>query len=282
MKRGIILFHCPDQKGIVGRLASLLWQARANIIDLKEHVEEDGHLFMRVEIDTSDLIDIETFQLKNNLTELADKLQATSRMIDSTITHRAAIFVTKENACLCEIVLKKESGELPIEIPLIISNQECLKPIADRHEIPFFHFPITTENKGEQEKAIIELLKREQISLIVLARYMQILSPSFVDAFPDQIINIHHSFLPAFKGKDPYRQAWQRGVKLIGATAHYVTAELDEGPIIVQDVKRVGHELSVEELRRLGSGIERVVLAEAIENHLNHRIIRNGKRTIVF
>ena len=195
---------------------------------------------------------------------------------------KVAIFVTREAAPLYDLLIKHQSGELPCEIPCIISNHQNLENTAKQFNIPFHHLPISSETKSDQENAIREIIKKENIDLLVLARYMQILSSAFVTEYQGRIINIHHGFLPAFKGNNPYRKAWERGVKMIGATAHYVTADLDEGPIIDQDVVSVNHQHSVQEMIQAGQDIERRVLSSAVKAHLQHRIILDGQRTIIF
>ena len=193
-----------------------------------------------------------------------------------------AIFVTKEATPLYDLLIKHQSGDLPCKIPCIISNHKDLEHTARQFQIPFHFLPVSSKTKVDQEKEINKLMEKENIDLLVLARYMQILSSKFVDKFSGKIINIHHGFLPAFKGQQPYRQAWKRGVKMIGATAHYVTADLDEGPIIEQDVVSVSHQHSVQEMIQAGRDIERRVLTSAVKAHLEHRIILDGKRTIIF
>lgn len=195
---------------------------------------------------------------------------------------RVALFVTKENHCLYDLLARYEAGELPIDIPLIVSNHNTLRPVAERFGIAFHHFPMSAETRVEQEAAQLKLLAELGIDTLVLARYMQIISPAMIDAFPNQIINIHHSFLPAFVGAKPYHQAFERGVKLIGATSHYVTAELDQGPIIHQDVTRVSHEDSVGDLIRRGRDLEKTVLAQALWLHVRHRVLAYENKTIVF
>jgi formyltetrahydrofolate deformylase len=195
---------------------------------------------------------------------------------------RTAIFVSKYDHCIQDILWRQKMGEFPIEIPLIISNHPDLKPLAGLYNIPLYVFPITEKNKDEQEVKELELLKDHQIDTIILARYMQILSPSFVEQYPNQIINIHHSFLPAFVGSKPYNQAYERGVKIIGATSHYVTEELDEGPIIEQGIIRISHKDSIKDLIRKGRDLERSVLAQALLYHSEHRILVHGKKTIIF
>ena len=195
---------------------------------------------------------------------------------------KMAIFVTREAAPLYDLLIKHQYGELPCEIPCILSNHQDLENTAKQFNIPFHYFPISPETKSDQENAIREIIKKENIDLLVLTRYMQILSSEFVIEYQGRIINIHHGFLPAFKGNNPYRKAWERGVKMIGATAHYVTADLDEGPIIEQDVVSVNHQHSVKEMVQAGRDIERRVLTSAVKAHLQHRIILDGQRTIIF
>lgn len=195
---------------------------------------------------------------------------------------RIALFVTKENHCLYDLLARHEAGELPVDIPVIVSNHETLKPAAERFGISFRHFAITKDNKAAQEQAMIALLKQERIDTVVLAKYMQIIGPAMIAEFPNRILNIHHSFLPAFVGAKPYHQAFQRGVKIIGATSHYVTADLDEGPIIHQDVMRVSHEDTVNDLVRLGRDLEKTVLAKALWWHVRDRVLVFKNKTVVF
>lgn len=216
------------------------------------------------------------------LTPLLERFEMRWSLHFSDIVPRVAIFVTKENHCLYDLLSRHESGELRMDIPLIVSNREDLRATAGRFDIPFHHLPVTAENKAEQEQREIELLREAQVDLVVLARYMQILSPKMTAAFPDRIINIHHSFLPAFPGARPYHSAHKRGVKLVGATSHYVTEDLDEGPIIVQGVTPVSHSDSVQDFIRKGRALEQTVLSRAVWLHLNHRTLVHANRTIVF
>jgi formyltetrahydrofolate deformylase len=195
---------------------------------------------------------------------------------------RVALFVTKENHCLYDLLARHEAGELPVDIPMVVSNHDTLRPAAERFGIPFHHFPVTPETKAAQEAAQIALLKQQRIDTVVLARYMQIISPAMIQEFPHQILNIHHSFLPAFVGAKPYHQAHERGVKIIGATSHYVTAELDQGPIIHQDVMRVSHEDTIQDLVRLGRDLEKTVLAKALWWHVRDRVLVYRNKTVVF
>lgn len=279
----ILLIHCPDQKGIVAAITDFLHKNQGNIIDIEQHVDRiDDHFFMRVEWELDGFaipkqkIDDYFATLVGNRYQMKWQLQFTEHR------PRMAIFVSKMSHCLYDILQRFMSGEWEVEIPIIISNHENLKYIADRFEIDFALFPITKTNKKEQEAAEIALLQEKNIDFIVLARYMQILSDDFVKFFPNQIINIHHSFLPAFKGAKPYHQAYQRGVKIIGATSHYVTSDLDEGPIIAQGVKEVSHNDTIQDLVRKGKNLEKVVLSDAIYAQLRHRILPYKNRTVVF
>jgi formyltetrahydrofolate deformylase len=213
---------------------------------------------------------------------LAKEFNATCKINFTGKNLRVAIFVSKFDHCLQEILWRQRLGEFNIEIPLIISNHPDLKSLAEHYGVPFFLFPVTEENKPEQEKKEMILLKENQVDTIVLARYMQILTEQFVDEYPNQIINIHHSFLPAFIGPNPYKQAYERGVKIIGATSHYITKELDEGPIIEQDIIRISHKDTISDLVRKGRDLERMILARALYHHSQYRILVHGKKTIIF
>ena len=282
-KTAIILMHCADQKGLVAAVTDYLFHHKANIVDLDQHVDRASQqFFMRVEWE------LEGFNLKRDDIYL-DFNEKIARRYDmdwqlhfSDVPLRIAIFVSKMSHCLYDLVQRYKSKEWNVEIPVIISNHEHLRPIAERFDIPFEVISITRENKDEQEKRTMELLDREEIDLVVLARYMQILSPKFVDAYPHRIINIHHSFLPAFIGAKPYHQAFERGVKVIGATSHYVTADLDAGPIIAQDVEHITHKDNVKDLVRKGKDLEKLVLAKAVWNHQRHNILPYKNRTIIF
>ena len=252
------------------------------MLNLEQHVEPDEKFFfMRIHANLSNLT-ISEDALKEILLALVKKMNAQIKFHFPENKLKMAIFVTKESAPLYDLLIKHQSGELPCEIPSIISNHEHLKEIAGQFNIPFFYLPVAPETKNDQEKEIRELMEKKKIDLLVLARYMQILSSEFVADYQGRIINIHHGFLPAFKGNHPYRKAWERGVKMIGATAHYVTADLDEGPIIEQDVVSVNHQHSVQEMIQAGRDIERRVLTSAVKAHLEHRIILDGQRTIIF
>jgi len=277
-----LLFSCPDRVGLVSRISHFIFERGGNILDLDEHVDpEEQRFFIRVAWDLKNF-SISASDLGIAFSPLGNEFNATWKIHFSNKKKRLALFASKLDHCLHEILWRHNLGEFEAEIPLIISNHNDLQKLADYYKIPFHIFPITTENKIEQEKAELKLLEEHKIDTIVLARYMQILSPTFINKYPDQIINIHHSFLPAFIGSNPYKQAYKRGVKIIGATSHYVTNELDEGPIISQDIIRITHKDSVENLVRKGRDLERLVLVRAIDYHLQNRILVHGKKTIIF
>lgn len=280
--KAILLLSCPDRTGLVSRIANFIFERNGNILDLDEHVDrEKNHFSIRVSFDTSKL-SIGRDQLTNAFKPLGDEFQADWTIRYTDKKPRTAIFVSKYDHCLQEILWRYSGNELYTEIPLIISNHTDLEYLAKRYDIPFYHYPVTKDNKPIMEKEELALLIKENIDTIILARYMQILSPSFVKNYPHQIINIHHSFLPAFAGGDPYGQAYKRGVKVIGATSHYVTDDLDEGPIIDQDIIKITHRDSIRDLKRKGRDLERIVLARAFELHLRHRILVNDNKTIIF
>ncbi|MEZ5038297.1 MAG: formyltetrahydrofolate deformylase [Saprospiraceae bacterium] len=279
----ILLIHCPDQMGIVASVTDFLHKNNGNIISLEQHVDRaEKRFFMRVEWVLEDFaipeekIDDFFGTLIGNKHKMQWQLHFTHRK------PRMAIFVSKASHCLYDILQRYMSGEYQVDIPAIIGNHDSLQHIADRFGIPFYQFTINKENKAEQELKEIELIKSLAVDFIVLARYMQILSDHFVRQFPNQIINIHHSFLPAFKGARPYHSAFERGVKIIGATSHYVTADLDEGPIIAQDVTRVSHKDSVEDLVRRGKDLEKLVLSQAIWQEIQYKILPYKNKTIIF
>ena len=282
MRYLILHINCPDQRGIIAKFTGILHNYGVNVLNLEQYVEPDEKLFfMRIYSDLKNM-EISEDALNQILLAQVKKMDAKIQFYHPEKLKRMAIFVTKESAPLYDLLIKHQSGELPCEIPCVVSNHKFLENVVNQFEIPFFHFPITPNIKTEQEQKIKMLIDKENVDLLVLARYMQILSPKFVDSYYGKIINIHHGFLPAFKGSSPYRQAWKRGVKMIGATAHYVTADLDEGPIIEQDVVSVSHQHSVKEMIQAGRDIERRVLTSAVKAHLQHRIILDGKKTIIF
>jgi formyltetrahydrofolate deformylase len=276
----ILLISCPDQPGIVARVTDLLYRAGNNILTLEQHVEQDGRFFMRIYVDVS-RCEPALDELRSRLARLAEDLEAELSVNDPARVARVAILVSTEDACLLDLLMKHNSGELACEVPLVISDKELLGPRVSAFGIPFHHLP-TEPSRDEQERAVLELLHGSQVDVVVLARYMKILSAKFVSRYEDRIINIHHSFLPAFKGARAYHEAWERGVKVIGATAHYVVPELDEGPIIAQDAVPVTHQYSVDQMVTAGRDVERRVLSAAVKAHLEHRIIRHHRRTIVF
>jgi formyltetrahydrofolate deformylase len=281
--RARLLISCPDKPGIVANVSNYLFEKGANIIQSDQYSTdpEEGRFFMRIEFSLPSLVD-RLEDLNNDFEPVARDFQMDWRLVSSSKRKRLAIFVSKADHCLQELLWQWKSNQLDTDIVVVISNHPDCKETVENFGIPFYHIPVTKENKQEVENKQIQILKDYQVDLIALARYMQILTPNFIAQFPRRIINIHHSFLPAFIGANPYARAYDRGVKLIGATAHYVTNDLDEGPIIEQDVKRVYHHNNVNELVRIGSHIERVVLAKAISWHLEDRILVFKNKTIVF
>lgn len=276
-----LLISCPDQKGLVAKIASFIYANGGNIIHADQHTDFAAGLFLtRLEWQ------LEGFNLPRDIigtafNAIAQPLQATWQLHFSDTVPRIAIWVSKQDHCLYDLLWRQRSRELNVDIPLIISNHPNLGAIAEQFNIDYHYSPITQDTKRDQEKKQLELLKKYKIDLVVLAKYMQVLSLEFIAQFPT-IINIHHSFLPAFAGANPYHRAYDRGVKIIGATAHYATADLDEGPIIEQDVVRVSHRDSVEDLIRKGKDLERVVLSRAVRLHLQNRVLVYGNRTVVF
>jgi formyltetrahydrofolate deformylase len=279
----ILLIYCPDKQGILATVTEFLNNNRGNIIYLDQHVDREEHIFyMRVEWE------LEQFAIpKDKIGEyfntlIGNPLNMRWWLYFYDEIPRMALFVSKMPHCLFDILARYTAGEWDVEIPMIISNHELLKPVAERFGIDYYYFPLTKENKTEQEQKELELLKNYKVDFIVLARYMQILSESFTRQFPNKIINIHHSFLPAFAGAKPYHAAHDRGVKVIGATSHYVTSELDGGPIIEQDVTRCSHFDTVQSLIRKGRDLEKIVLSQAVYKHLQRKILVYNNRTVVF
>ncbi|MBE9578954.1 MULTISPECIES: formyltetrahydrofolate deformylase [Moraxella] len=277
-----LLVTCADQAGIVQAVSGFLYHHGANIISLDQHTTEayGGKYFMRVEFHVEDLADKKQTLLDTFAKNVADKYQMSWRLSCSFDVKKMGILVSKEDHALLELLWRYSRGTLPCQITKVVSNHEDLRADVESFGIPFVHIPVGKDNKDEAYDKIDEVMQGND--LLVLARYMQILTPSFVDKWESKVINIHHSFLPAFVGANPYKQAFDKGVKLIGATAHYVTSELDEGPIIEQGVERVSHAFDVAELRELGRDIEREVLARAVKWHLEDRIILDGNKTVVF
>lgn len=278
----VLLLSCPDQKGLVAKISSYIAEHGGNIIDLDEHVDADENLFaIRVAWEMENF-SIPANDLESSISELTEEIDAAWELNFLEDRTRLAIFVSKYDHCLQEILWRHKLGEYNADISVIISNHFELQQLAENYSIPFHMFPIDKENKSNQEKLEIELLEKYNIDSIILARYMQILSKEFVNKFRNRIINIHHSFLPAFMGGNPYKQAYDRGVKIIGATSHFVTENLDEGPIIEQDIIRITHRDSIDDLKRKGRDLERLVLARALHHYLQHRILVMGKKTIIF
>ena len=277
LKEQILTLSCPDQKGLVFRVSEFLFEQGCNILDSAQYGDEQaGRFFMRLHFSTPDS---STF-FESEFERLARPLEMEWSLFDAAAKTRVMVLVSQHGHCLNDLLFRASNKQIPIEISAVVSNHRDFEGLATHHGIEFHHLQVTPENK--QEDALRELYKSTGSDLVVLARYMQILSDDLCRDWSGRAINIHHSFLPSFKGAKPYAQAYSRGVKIIGATSHYVTADLDEGPIIEQDVERVDHTLNVEELTRIGGDIESRVLARAVRWHAEHRILINGQKTIVF
>jgi len=279
--RGRLLVTCPDRPGIVATVSQFLFARGANIVHSDQHSTDPfgGQFFLRVEFELPGLV-ASAAEVERDFAPIADRYAMQWRLTLASVPKRLAIFVSKERHCLQELLWQRQAGDLPAEIALIAGNHALLAPVAAAWGVPFHHVP--GDDRVAAEATQEEILRAAGVDTIVLARYMQILSPPFVARWQHRIINIHHSFLPAFAGAKPYHQAYARGVKLIGATAHYVTADLDAGPIIEQDVQRVDHRQSPDDLRRLGRQIERTVLARAVAWHVEDRVLVHGNKTVVF
>jgi formyltetrahydrofolate deformylase len=291
---GTFLVSAPDQPGLVARLAGFFYDAGLNIVDAKNHTDPhaDGgpRFFMRLVVDLAGLSapsaaaalggSATRATLEAAFEALSTKLSARWSVGYSDHVPRVVVLVTKDPACLYDLVLRQRAGEIACEIPFVLSNHPTLEPVAQSFSIPFYCLPVTPETKPEQERQILDLCARHHADLVVLARYMQVLTAGFLSNAPP-VINIHHGFLPAFQGAKPYHQAHARGVKLIGATAHYATEDLDQGPILEQDVARVDHSMGPDEMARVGRDVERLVLSRAVRAHLERRVIVEGRRTIV-
>jgi formyltetrahydrofolate deformylase len=281
-----LLISCPDKKGLIAAISSFIAMHDGNILSADQYVSDEGvnaseTFFMRLEIEGAGF-GLERDEFGPAFTPLARQHKMDWRVYYTDTPKRMAILVSGYDHCLLDLLWRWEAGELDAKIPLVVSNHPELRSRVEHYDVPFYHLPVTKETKAEQESAILRLLNEHRVDLVVLARYMQILTPRFVSAYPDRIVNIHHAFLPAFVGADPYRRAHERGVKTIGATAHYVTEELDAGPIIHQDVTHVTHRDTVEDLVRVGREVERRVLAQAVRWHLEDRVLVDGSRTVVF
>ena len=278
----ILLVSCPDSKGEVASIADFVYRHGGNILHADEHADEESGLFlMRVEFDPRDF-DIPLADFAKHFTPIADRFSMKWQLAQSSHRARMIILVSKYDHCLVDLLYRQQSGELACQIPLIISNHPDNQAVADFYQIPYEVVAVTKENRPAAESKIQSLVSEHQADFMVLARYMQILSNEFVNRYPQRIINIHHSFLPAFVGARPYHQAFERGVKLIGATSHYVTEVLDDGPIIEQDVVRVSHRDTVEDLIRKGRDLEKVVLSRAVRSHVENRVLVYGNKTVVF
>jgi len=278
----VLFISCPDQRGLVAQIAEFVFRYNGNIIHSDHHTDVEAGLFlMRVEWELEGMR-ISREEIGEAFAPLAEALNMQWELHFTDRQQRIAILVSRYSHCLYDLLLRASAGELRGKVPLIISNHEDLRPVAEHFGIPYYVFPVTRENKAEQECRELELLAQHQIDLVVLARYMQVLGPNFVSHYPNRIINIHHSFLPAFVGSRPYHQAHARGVKLIGATSHYVTELLDDGPIIEQDVVRISHRDSVDDLIRKGRDLEKIVLARAVRSHLENRVLPYGRKTVIF
>jgi len=278
--RHVLTLRCPDQPGIVRALADGVFSSGGNIVDSQQFTDADtGTFFIRMEVDSpredADALDS---ALRDHLSPFEPDLRV--RRADRR--QRVLIMVSRQDHCLVELLYRWEVGQLPIDIPVVVSNHPDTRPLVERHGIEFVHVPVTADTRGDAEARLLELVDEHAVDLVVLARYMQILSNDLCTHLEGRIVNIHHSFLPAFRGARPYHQAFERGVKIIGATAHHVTADLDEGPIIEQDVVRVSHATSPEQLTVIGRDVERLVLARAVHLVVEDRVLLNGSRTVVF
>jgi formyltetrahydrofolate deformylase len=278
----ILLIDCPDRKGLVAAIGEFLYKHNANILHADQHQDAERNTFlMRVEWDLAGF-DFDLAEFPAVFGPIANQYRMRWRLERSDCPHRLAVFVSKYDHCLADLLYRHQSGELACDIPLIVANHPDAERWATFHRIPFHVVPVEAGKKAEAEAKQIALLKEHEIDLVVLARYMQVLSAEFVNQFPQRIINVHHSFLPAFSGARPYHRAFERGVKLIGATSHYATADLDEGPIIEQDVVRVSHRDTLDDLLEKGRDLEKVVLSRAVRWHIGHRILVYERKTVVF
>ncbi|WP_055714293.1 formyltetrahydrofolate deformylase [Streptomyces torulosus] len=280
MQRYVLTLRCPDQPGIVHALAAGVAEAHGNILESAQFSDPGTGIFtIRVSLETSEA---DTEKLRDELTLRLARFDPVLTVRPEEQRRRVLLMVSKFDHCLVDLLYRWDLGELPVDIPLIVSNHPDLEPVVKRYGIPFVHLPVTRDTKPEAEAELLRLVAEHQVDFVVLARYMQVLSDNLCRKLSGRVINIHHSFLPGFKGAKPYHQAHDRGVKLIGATAHFVTADLDEGPIIEQDVVRVGHRHTAPELVAIGRDVERIVLARAVRLHAEDRVVLTGSRTVVF
>lgn len=285
MKPQIVTFliKCPDQKGIVSKLTHFFHQEGFNLLSAQQYTNRlDNMFFMRLRAEADEEVVLSTEQLEERFARLAAAYDIVWSVDYGIVKQKVAIMVSHTTHNLYDLLQRNKEEKLPCDVKMVVSNHTKLKPIADMFGIPFYHLPVTKDTKKEQEQQLIELFDGNNIDLIIMARYMQILSNDFINHYPNKIINIHHSFLPAFQGANPYNRAYERGVKLIGATAHYATQDLDEGPIIEQDVERVTHESTPKTLKSIGADIETMVLARAVKCHLNNQVIVDNNKAIVF
>lgn len=280
MNSAVLLISCPDKKGIVATVSNFVFQNGGNILHADEHLDSELDLFlMRLEWDLQGF-KLSSKEFNKKFTQIAKEFKMNWRVEYGDEQVKVAVLVSGQIHCLADLLYRYKEGELNCEISLIVSNHQEAEQLANFYQIPFFYIP--SEDKAEAEKQTIRLLKKYEVDLVVLARFMQILSPNFVNLYPNKIINIHHSFLPSFIGAKPYHQAYQRGVKIIGATSHYVTSDLDQGPIIEQDIVRISHRDSVLDLIQKGKDLEKVVLSRAVKWHLENRILTYSNKTVVF
>ncbi len=278
----IILIHCPDQPGIIHSTTGFISKILGNVVYLDQHVDKEaGVFFMRLECEFVENLSLEDFKADFE-TQVAKKYQMQWNAYTDTEKPKMALFVSKYNHCLYDLLSRYRSKELDVEIPFILSNHSDLEYIGEQFQIPYYHIPVNKDSKALAEKEQLSLLREHKVDFIVLARYMQIVTPRIIDEFPNRIINIHHSFLPAFAGAKPYHAAFKRGVKIIGATSHYVTEELDAGPIIEQDVVRVSHTHSVKDFISKGRDLEKIVLARAVELHTSRKTMVYANKTVIF
>ena len=279
---GVLLLSCPDQRGVVAAVADFIASHNGNIVHAEQHTDDvEKVFFQRVEFEI-DGFDIPRERILESFSPVSDRFGMQVQLRFTDVRPRVAIMASKQSHCLFDLLTRWRSGELPADVVAVIDNHPDHADLVQHMGVPYFHLPVTPDTKATQEKQVLDTLAAHRVDLVILARYMQILSPTLVDAYPARIINIHHSFLPAFIGANPYRQAHDRGVKIIGATAHYVTADLDEGPILDQEVTRVTHRDSVADLTRKGRDLETIVLARAVRAHLEHRVLVYGRKTVVF
>lgn len=284
MKSQVVTFliKCPDQKGLVAKITNFFYEKGFNILSCQQYVNSiENTYFMRIRLNAEGT-EISKEDLETSFLELATPLEFNWSVNYGDKKQNVAIMVSHTSHNLYDLLERYKEGSLDCNVKMIISNHDKLRHIAEMFDVPFYHLPVTKETKQQQESQVVQLLDSNEVDLVIMARYMQILSSEFINRYPERIINIHHSFLPAFQGANPYKKAYERGVKLIGATAHYATEDLDEGPIIEQDVKPVTHESTPTTLKRIGADIEKLVLARAVKCHLNNQIIVSGNRAIVF